>query len=388
MPGSNLYRRKGRWKIALLTIAAGIVLATVAYTNHLARAIKKEERRKVEQLADALEYVVSAPQEGDFTFVVELLRADHEIPLVVVDQAGDVIQSRNVDSVRMQDPAYRDRRLDRMRNHAEPIVIDLGEDVVQYLYYDNSRIYTQVRWFPVLQLSIIGAFLAVSYLVFSTSRRAEQNRVWVGMAKETAHQLGTPITSLVSWVEYLKEQEPPESLRGPLEEMASDIRRLELIAERFSKVGSAPDLQPYDLDGVLRHMIEYIRRRASRKVEFRFVPPEDPLHARINPPLFEWVLENLLKNALDAMDGSGIIEVRLIDGGKELFVDISDTGKGIPKSRFQTIFEPGYSTKKRGWGLGLTLVKRIVESYHDGRIFVKNSTPDQGTTFRIVLPSA
>ena len=259
----------------------------------------------------------------------------------------------------------------------------------QYLYYNHSSIYNRIRFFPLFQLSIIAAFLLVAYLIFSTARRAEQNRVWVGMAKETAHQLGTPISSLVAWIEYLKESPHTTELQGTLDEMAGDVQRLEVITERFSKVGSAPDLHDQDLGEVLERSIAYIRRRASSsKVDITFDKPDGNLQTRINEPLFAWVVENLLKNALDAMDGSGSIAVNLnrIDG--EMQVDISDTGKGIPKTKWNQVFEPGFSTKKRGWGLGLTLVKRIIENYHSGRIFVKNSSPGKGTTFRIVLPSS
>ena len=388
MRDSTLYRHKGRWKLLLLVIAAGIVLATVAYTDYLSRSIKKEERRKVEQLADAYQFVLDPNLPGDFPFVLDFIAADHAIPLMVVDEENEVVQFRNLDTTRVDDPAYIERQLERMKNYAEPVVIEVVEGTNQYLYYHHSKIYEQVRWFPVLQLSIIGAFLLAAYVMFSTARRAEQNRVWVGMAKETAHQLGTPIQSLVSWVEYLRDVGPDADLGDTLSEMSRDLRRLELIAERFSKVGSSPDLQETDILPVLDGAVAYIKRRASRKVEFEVNSPEESLMVKLNIPLFEWVIENLLKNALDAMQGSGKIKIDMVARGQEIVLDITDTGKGIPKSKFQAVFDPGYSTKKRGWGLGLTLVKRIVENYHNGKIFVRNSVPGQGTTFRITLPLA
>ncbi len=275
-----------------------------------------------------------------------------------------------------------------MKEYAEPIVVPLDQNLQQYLYYNHSALYDRIRYFPILQLSIIGLFLGAAYAVFSTSRRAEQNRVWVGMSKETAHQLGTPISSLVAWVEYLKESEAAAQLQDILSEMAKDVSRLETITERFSKVGSAPDLHLLDVRQTLTESVEYIRRRSSSsKVDIQMELPEEALFAKINEPLFAWVIENILKNALDAIEGSGQIRIEMGNKASTCWIDLHDSGKGIPKNKWNKIFEPGFSTKKRGWGLGLTLTRRIVEIYHSGKIYVRDSQPGKGTTFRIELPS-
>jgi signal transduction histidine kinase len=396
MADSTLYTHKGTWKRALLLFAASIVAATVWYTGNLAREIKLEEERKVQQLAKAFENISSASLDQDFTFMIEFVGQNETIPVILVDESGQIVEFKNLHPEKSKDPQYLESQLKKMIDDHEPVVIEVYEGTQQYLYYSHSRIYSRIRFFPLFQLSIIGAFLLAAYAVFSTSRRAEQNRVWVGMAKETAHQLGTPITSLVSWVEYLKETLlgsgasatlDPEQVQLTLDEMSKDTARLELIAERFSKVGSTPDLQEHDLNQLLENSLNYIKRRASKKVQFFFNSSVEGETVLISPPLFEWVIENLLKNALDAMEGQGKIEIQVERKGQEYLIDVSDSGKGIPKSKFLRIFEPGFSTKKRGWGLGLTLTKRIVENYHAGKIFVKESTPGKGTTFRIQLPA-
>lgn len=385
-----LYRYKDYLKSVLLVIGAMIVGATVWYTSRIAAQIKEEEKRKVEIFAKALVTATQGPDEQSFEFILDVIKSNESIPQILVDDQGTIMEYNNLDSLRAtRDPDFLASQLARMKEYAEPIVVPLDEDLEQYLYYNHSALYDRVRYFPILQLSIIGLFLGAAYAVFSTSRRAEQNRVWVGMSKETAHQLGTPISSLVAWVEYLRESAEGKALGSVLEEMEKDVQRLETIAERFSKVGSAPDLHPVDLRLALRESVEYIRRRSSvSKVDISTDFPDEPIMAAINEPLFAWVIENLLKNALDAMEGSGSIRLKLGQKNQLLWVDIRDSGKGIPKNRWQKVFEPGFSTKKRGWGLGLTLTRRIVENYHAGKVFVKDSQPGQGTTFRIELPKA
>jgi two-component system, sporulation sensor kinase D len=383
-----LYRYKGRLKGVLLVVGAAIVAATVWYTGYIARQIKEQERRNVELFAQALVAATQGSENQSFDFVFQVIASNQTIPTILVDQMGVILDHNNLHERVAGDPEAMARALRRMEGYADPIVVPLEPGKTQYLYYDHSRLYDQVRWFPVLQLSLIALFAGVAYVVFSTSRRAEQNRVWVGMAKETAHQLGTPISSLVAWVEYLRESGGGEVPASALDEMAKDVSRLETITERFSKVGSAPDLHVLDLRAPLEESIGYIRRRSSAKVQFAFTAPGEPILAPVNEPLLAWVIENLLKNALDAMEGHGNIAIELATQGNLVTLDIRDSGKGIPKNRWKRVFEPGFSTKKRGWGLGLTLVRRIVEEYHRGRIYVKDSQPGRGTTFRIELPGA
>jgi signal transduction histidine kinase len=265
-----------------------------------------------------------------------------------------------------------------------PILYDEQNNLYHYLYYKNSLILTQLQQYPYYQLSIIAIFILVAYLAFSASRRAEQNQVWVGMSKETAHQLGTPISSLNGWVELLRGTNKQEQ-EMILNELQQDIQRLEMITERFSKIGSAPVLQPTLLYPMISDFISYLKTRTSTKINYSIVCENKELIAAINAPLMEWVWENICKNAIDAMDGDGDIQITLSSNGQKTIIDIADTGKGIAKSKLKTVFKPGYTTKKRGWGLGLSLVKRIVEEYHKGKVFVKESTPDKGTVFRIVL---
>ncbi len=385
---SALYRYKDRFKSVLLFMGTAIIAATVWYTGRIADQIKDEEKRKVELFAKALVTATQGPDEQSFGFILDVIKSNESIPQILVDQQGNIVEYNNLDSVRAErDPGYLVGKLAKMKEYSAPIVVPLDVDLEQYLYYRHSALYDQVRYFPLLQLSIIGLFLGAAYTLFSTSRRAEQNRVWVGMSKETAHQLGTPISSLVAWVEYLKESDKAAGLGEILEEMDKDVNRLETIAERFSKVGSAPDLHPIDLREALAESVAYIRRRSSEaKVEFKVELPGEALMVQVNTPLFAWVVENLLKNALDAMDGSGKIELSMGQKGSMAWFDVRDNGKGIPKGRWKRVFEPGFSTKKRGWGLGLTLTRRIVENYHNGKVYVRESSASTGTVFRVELP--
>jgi signal transduction histidine kinase len=267
----------------------------------------------------------------------------------------------------------------------EPIQVQLDADEVNYIFYRNSNLVSQLRYFPYVQLTIIGLFLLTAYFLFSTSRRSEQNRVWAGMSKETAHQLGTPISSLVGWVEILKSQGVDASITGEIE---NDVRRLEIIAERFSKIGSVPEPQPENIREVLTETLKYMEARTSKKIKYEIAwnVEQTDIPVKMSRQLFEWVIENLCRNAIDALPGHGVIRTEVSLSGKKLMIDISDTGKGIPKNKWKTIFRPGYTTKKRGWGLGLSLAKRIIEEYHKGKIFVKDSAPDAGTVIRIVMP--
>jgi signal transduction histidine kinase len=297
----------------------------------------------------------------------------------------NVLAFGNMDSSQMVGHDAEMQMINKMKSANEPVVADLGEGVMRFIYYDDSSTLKQLRVFPFVQLGIFAAFLIISYFAFSNARRAEQNMVWVGMAKETAHQLGTPISSLEGWVEVLKEMNGVKDNPQILDELQSDINRLSLVAERFSKIGSVPQLIPENVKDCVERNVSYMRRRASEKVIMTVRCPDD-LQFKINKQLFDWVFENLLKNALDAMSGEGRIDVDVTSDDKHVIVDVTDSGKGIPKNKFETIFEPGYSTKRRGWGLGLSLTKRIVEEYHNGKISVKRSEIDKGTTFRMLIP--
>ena len=319
------------------------------------------------------------------TFISEVVVNSASAPVILTDEKMNVLDYGNIDSAKMQNQDAVLKRIKQMQESHDPVVADLGEGVTRYIYYDDSETLRQLRIFPYVQLGIFAAFLLIAYFAFSSARKSEQNLVWVGMAKETAHQLGTPISSLEGWIEYLRELEGMKGNEQILTELESDVNRLSLVAERFSKIGSVPQLSPNDVKATLERNIAYMSKRSSAKVHWSLKSVEG-LSIKINNQLFDWVLENLLKNALDAMDGEGSIGVEMGAEGQQVWIDVSDSGKGIPKNKFETIFEPGYSTKRRGWGLGLSLTKRIVEEYHNGKIVVRHSEIGKGTTFRITLP--
>ncbi len=321
---------------------------------------------------------------------IEILLPEEQTVTVSPDEFGATVvaltrQQFNLnlsDSLIAEEPELLYERIKELASHNEELTVVLRGNK-SYVYFEDSFLLTQLKYYPYIQFAIIGLFLLVSYLLFSTFRKAEQNQVWVGMAKETAHQLGTPLSSLMAWVEYLKDKGVDNAT---ITELNKDVRRLEIITDRFSKIGSEPELKSEEVLTLLDNLINYLKTRVSRKVTFAIVNlEEDEVFAQINKPLFEWVIENLCKNAIDAMGGNGDITVEVSEEGQQVIIDISDTGKGIPASKFKTVFEPGFTTKKRGWGLGLSLTKRIMENYHSGKIFVKQSEIDKGTTFRIVL---
>lgn len=385
----NSFEIKRMLKIALLIFAASIGFFSLMYTNTLVSELEQEERQKVTQWADATKLLLSPEYEGDVDFLLQIVRDNHTIPVILTDKNGEITGFRNLDSALAEKPGYKENLIKEMAKVNQPIVTEYlaGEKIT--VYYENSIILTKLRYYPYFQLSIIALFLLVSYFAFNYSRRNEQNQVWVGMSKETAHQLGTPISSLVAWLDYIKASDGKIEPMV-IEEMSRDIERLELITERFSKVGSAPVLERKDLAECVISAVDYLKARAPSKVRFEIITPASgmPLWVNINYPLFAWVIENITKNAMDAMDGHGHLTYVLKMGTKDVLLDIIDNGKGIPKNKFETIFKPGYTTKKRGWGLGLSLVKRIVENYHAGQVFVKESIPHQRTVFRIVLKSA
>lgn len=497
----SIYSKKQRWKLWLFVTAVVIIGASLWYTNILVNKIAQEERRKVKLWADAVQkkaILVKYTNElfnklrteerkkvelwaeatkqlskelTDYGFVLKVVSDNTTVPVILSNDKGVPITSRNLDPAMEKDPIYLKEQMDIMASMQEPIEITIYRGQKNYLYYQDSKLFselksvlddlvrsfisevvvntasvpviytdstkqnviasgnidslkikdinflkgtiatmaaenhpievefgdgsksyifyqesillTQLKYYPFVMFGIIGLFLLIAYLLFSTARKVEQNQVWVGMAKETAHQLGTPLSSLIAWVEYLKSNGLPDETAVEIEK---DIKRLETITERFSKIGSIPVLDSVDVIKVLNDAVSYMKLRTSKNVNFTVDQTNvSSIQAMLNIPLFEWVIENLIRNAVDAMNGNGAIKVTVSDQTQYVYIDIADTGKGIPKSKYKTIFEPGFTTKKRGWGLGLSLTKRIIENYHSGKIFVKSSEIDRGTTFRIVL---
>lgn len=320
------------------------------------------------------------------SFITEVVINTSSSPVIMTNVLQIPIAFGNIDSADQKNPVRIKALIAAMESKHEPITVDLGEGGVKHIYYDDSTVLKQLKIFPYIQLAIFSLFLVFSYIAFSTSRSAEQNMVWVGMAKETAHQLGTPISSLGAWIDYLKENEPALEGNSAIAEMEHDVERLTLVADRFSKIGSVPQLHAENVKNTLTRNIDYMRKRTSADVYFALDCPDDSWTFAINTQLFDWVLENLYKNALDAMQGQGSIKTAITADADTVYIDITDSGCGIARANYQTIFEPGYSTKRRGWGLGLSLTKRIVEAYHSGKIYVKHSELGKGTTFRIEVP--
>jgi hypothetical protein len=318
------------------------------------------------------------------SFISETVMNSGSVPVLVLDSTRkEVVNFSNIDTAMVRDSVALQKQIRSMAENNDPIRVNFGDEVVNYVYYADSIIITQLQYFPYVQLIIIGLFLLISYLIFSTFRNAEQNQVWIGMAKETAHQLGTPLSSLMAWVQILEARGTDEETIG---ELNKDITRLEMITDRFSKIGSAPELTEISVIKVMEKAINYLRPRISSRVSFEFNQNQDQnIRAMINEPLFSWVIENLFKNAVDAMGGPGKITIDIYNEIQTVYIDITDTGKGISSGNHKAVFQPGYTSKKRGWGLGLSLAKRIIENYHSGKIFIKRSEPGKGTTFRIVL---
>ena len=317
------------------------------------------------------------------SFISEVAINSASVPVIYTDSTKSKVIASNVDSLKIKDPAFLKSTLAEMASQNQPLEVEFGDGSKSFIFYKESALLTQLKYYPYIMLLVIGVFLLIAYVLFSTARKMEQNQVWVGMAKETAHQLGTPLSSLIAWLEYLKTKGLDDSTAIEIEK---DLNRLQMITERFSKIGSVPVLDYVDLVKVLEDAIDYMKLRTSKNVSFTLnAGTGTSFFAKLNVPLFEWVIENLIRNAVDAMNGNGAITITLYDQTQYVYIDITDTGKGIVKSKFKTVFEPGYTTKKRGWGLGLSLTKRIIEIYHAGKIFVKNSDQQKGTTFRIVI---
>jgi len=383
----NIYSKKQHWKLLLVVLALCIGAGSLLYTNQLADRLAKQERNKVKLWADGTKFLATTTdQNSDLSFVFEVVKSNTTIPLVLTDGDDNIISLRNFDEEQSQDPEYQKKQFRNLKGHNESIEIELYGGTKNFIYYDNSDLYYQLKYYPYVSLGIISIFILVAYFAFSFARKAEQDQVWVGLAKETAHQLGTPLSSLIAWIEYLKLKNVDAAT---LEDMAKDVSRLETITERFSKIGSVPDLIPANLAEVLHESVDYMQTRSSKKIAFRLNLDEAVgTQVPMNIPLFAWVIENLCRNAIDAMESTGSINIVAIDLGSKVAIDVSDTGKGIARSKFKTVFQPGYTSKKRGWGLGLSLTRRIVEQYHSGKIVVKQSEIGKGTTFRITLNKA
>jgi signal transduction histidine kinase len=366
-----------------LVCAFAIGIGSLWYTNSLVGKLSDEEEKRIKIWADANRMIFTESNNDDtnLDFYLQVIENNTTIPVIVVDRNQQIKFHRNLDSVKLLNSNYIEKKLEYMRNKRPPIIIDLINEH-DYLYYDESFILNQLYYYPYIQLGIIILFICVAYFAFNASRKSEQNQVWAGLSKETAHQLGTPISSLLAITEMLRMQIHDQALVAELEK---DVSRLHSITERFSKIGSKPATPMTDVGQAIANSLNYIRKRSSDKIIISFNSPDEAVMVPLSEPLFSWVIENLCKNALDAVAGAGTIHVELKQSKNQVVIDVSDTGKGIPKSKFKTIFKPGYTTKSRGWGLGLSLTKRIVEDYHDGRIFVLRSDTDKGTTFRIIL---
>lgn len=358
--------------IIVLCVSLIIVVLSVAFTTSLTRKLALEEQRKMEIWAEATRQFILADENTDIDFVTSIIEGNNTIPVYMVDKDGNLIISRNA---KAQMPP-----IDELNG---PIVVEISDEVTQYIYYDESTLLYQLHYIPYIQFALIFLFIVIGIYVIYVSQRSEQNRVWAGLSKETAHQLGTPISSLNAWLELLQSEYKEEYIP----QMRADIERLQVIADRFSKIGSNPALTATDGTQVISRTIDYMQARTSSQVTYT-LKTQGPVMMRLNAPLFAWVIENLIKNAIDAMNGAGKITITVSTKGKVAIIDVADTGKGIEHRRWKRIFQPGYSTKQRGWGLGLCLSKRIVEDYHCGKLFVKDSRINGGTTFRIILEQA
>jgi len=390
----QLYHDSGKIKWYVLAVAGLISAGSIYYTNMIVSKLSDRERRFIELTARSIEYAANEGAQDLIFIAEEFIIPNNSIPFILTDGANRPISHRNIKLKKGLTEREQMEELKKMveemrREHGAIRIIfrnaQGGITDYQFLYYKNSALLTQLKYYPYVQLSIIGIFAVLAYLAFSYSRTAEQNRVWVGLAKETAHQLGTPLSSLMAWLEYLRSQ-PQLKEKEIAAELEKDIQRLEMITARFSSIGSIPILKYENVYEAALSAVNYLQRRISSKVKINVEARPPDIQAKINRPLFEWVIENMVKNSVDAMGGAGRIDIRIKRGAHgEVILDVADTGKGIPKSSVNQIFKPGYTTKSRGWGLGLTLVKRIVENYHEGKIFVKSTEPNQGTTIRVVL---
>ncbi len=381
-----MFSRIFNWRTILLLIAVAIVTASIFFSNFLAKKISLEEKQKVEQWVEAVKEANNINTTPTILSSKVLTENNKDIPMIAVTETDSILDHYNLDSnLIVHDANYLQKKLREFKNSNAPIIWKNPYDLKQnnLVYYGESALLKQIRYFPIVQLGVMALFIIVIVYAITTRNKSTQNQVWAGMAKETAHQLGTPISSLQGWVEMLKDMPGNEKIAA---EMSKDVERLILVSDRFGKIGSTPQLEEKDLVTQVESMVSYIKRRAPDKVSFVVETfGETEITGMINPPLFDWVIENLLKNALDAMDGKGSITISIKNETAQIIIDVKDSGKGISSKNIGNVFKPGFTTKKRGWGLGLSLSKRIINQYHKGELFVKQSEPGKGTTFRILL---
>lgn len=380
-----MFRQLFNWRTVLAIVAILIVTGTIFYSQYLARKIAKEEKQKVEQWIEAIKFLINSPGDADTRLASMILTENRTIPIIETNEEDSIIQFVNLDSAKATDITYVESKLKQFKSQNPRIEwVDPKDSTIRNrYYYGYSPLLAEVKYYPLVQLCIVALFIAIVFLSLRSNYRSVQNQVWAGMAKETAHQLGTPVSSLEGWVEMLKESKSNEKI---ITELEKDVDRLRLVSDRFGKIGSTPQLEKIDLVKQINNMVDYMRKRAAGKIVFSVNNMNQRnVFAMVSPPLFDWVIENLLKNALDAMEGKGKIGVNINEETSTITIDVSDTGKGISKQHLTNVFKPGFTTKKRGWGLGLSLSRRIIQQYHKGQIFVKKSEVGKGTTFRIVL---
>lgn len=379
---NKLYEISQRLKLIFILIAIAIVLVSTLFTNRLAKSLAAEEQKKIEIWAEATRQFIVADENTNINFITTIIEGNISIPVIMTDANDQMLFARNIEEPKTNVDEFYVKEVARFKAERPAIVVKL-DNTIQYIYYDDSLFLKQLYYFPYVQLGVIIVFMLVAFFAFSGTKKAEQNQVWVGLSKETAHQLGTPISSLLAWVDLLKMRHEEDKL---ILDMEKDVNRLRIIAERFSKIGSKPDLQVVSLNETLLNAVQYMTKRSSQKVAIQcHFPADEHLFIKLNVPLFEWVIENLCKNAIDAMDGVGRIDIDVQPKNGEIHIDVKDSGKGMDKRKFKVVFTPGFTTKKRGWGLGLSLAKRIIEEYHGGKIYVKQSELNVGTIFRIIL---
>jgi len=379
----NIYNRKKTWKFWLLIFAIIIGISSLFVTNSLVKSLAYEEKKKIEIWAYATNQMVNISDDGNFSLAIKVMESNENIPIILADENDSILNHRNLNPISEITAEYLQKQLIIMKAQNAPIEIKVYEDYKQLLYYKDSILLTRLRYYPMFQLGLISLFMFIAYLAFSSARKAEQNQVWVGMAKETAHQIGTPLSSLMAWVELLKSK---AETRDMVKEMEKDIARLETITDRFSKIGSKPALEEKDIVELVVEATNYLKSRLPDKVQFEILDGKSPIIVPVSTVLLNWVIENICKNAVDAMKGEGLIKIKIEEELSRVNIHINDSGKGIEPGLINSIFKPGVTSKKRGWGLGLSLAKRIIEDYHKGRIFVKSSVEGEGTTFCICLP--
>jgi len=375
------------WRTTLAMLAIAIVTGTVFYSNYISKKIATDEREKVDVWVQSLKTRAKATEQVALDLTNAITSRNTTIPIIETDEYDNPSgQGLNLDTIELKrDTGYLRRKIKEFKSQNDAIIVEVNKDplIINKYYFGDSKLLKEVRYYPLIQLFIVALFIIITLIAITTRNKSTQNQVWAGMAKETAHQLGTPLSSLQGWVELLKESQGNEKIAT---EMLKDVDRLKLVSDRFGKIGSTPHLEETNIIAQIENMVAYIKRRASEQVNFSiYSDDEKEIPAMISGPLFDWVIENLLKNALDAMEGKGSIQIRIKNEPAAIIIDVTDSGKGISKQNIANIFKPGFTTKKRGWGLGLSLSKRIIEQYHKGELFVKNSEPGKGTTFRMIL---